>query len=658
MAEQKTTHYPQERRLATVLFADVQGFTPLAEQLDFETVSDLINEIVLRLDRVIEAHRGYIDKHLGDGVMAIWGAPFADDNDAEQAISAGLDMVRALDEYCASSIIPGAEKLKLRVGINSGQVFASYVGTRKEYTVLGDTVNLAARLQQIAEPGSVVIGENTFRMVRNNFRVARMEPTQVKGKTEPIQPYLVEAAFPASGRPRYQRLDSLETNMVGREKEMAQLLKMASQMQEGGKPVMVVLDGDVGMGKSRLLLEWANQLERDDPSYIVLSTRALAQTSQVPLYLWRVLVRNKFGLNNDDPAEVTREKWRAGLESLWGNEQTPNWAETTLTLGMVIGLNSDDVISSDQPVQQTFFLIREMLRRIGGGKTLIVIMEDLQWADRESLQLLQYILNVPSNPPVRLFIAAAARPEFLKNQPHWHSLVKVIRMEPLQFSPEMVANAYPDLKHLPAPILEQIGSHAEGNPYFLEEIVKSMVKSGMTSEHLEEAALEERLLAHIPESLRETIQARLDHLSREARTVALLASVVGRVFWVGAVLAAAQSTSQTGVTPLVNIPPQVVPRFVQDGLRQLVRAELAFPRVGTRYSDEQEYIFKNAFLRDVAYSMIPNRNRIQYHKAVAEWLETHQDSAYQTMAKEHVKTAERTAKIATGSLPPLPTLQT
>jgi len=142
------THlFPEERRSATVLFADVQGFTQLSERLDFETVSDLIKELWSRLDFAIEDAGGYIDKHMGDGVMALWGAPYATDRDAEKAVHAGLAMIEALTSYTRTTVIPGAEKLKLRIGINSGQVFAGYVGTKNEYTVIGDTVNIAARLE-------------------------------------------------------------------------------------------------------------------------------------------------------------------------------------------------------------------------------------------------------------------------------------------------------------------------------------------------------------------------------------------------------------------------------------------------------------------------------------------------------------------------------
>ena len=181
--------YPEERRIASVLFADVQGFTPLAEQLDFETVSDLIKSIWNRLDKVIELHNGYIDKHLGDGIMAVWGAPFAGDNDAAEAVSAGLDLIKALNEYCQKTRIPGAEQLKLRVGINSGPVFAGYVGTRNEYTVIGDPVNLASRLQSLTKDlgHPLLISAETQRLLNGEFHtLTAVGELEVRGKQHPV----------------------------------------------------------------------------------------------------------------------------------------------------------------------------------------------------------------------------------------------------------------------------------------------------------------------------------------------------------------------------------------------------------------------------------------------------------------------------------------
>ncbi len=652
MSIDPSKRYPEERRLATVLFADVQGFTALAEQLDFETVSDMIKDISKRLDKAIEAHNGYIDKHLGDGVMGVWGAPFAGDNDAEEAVAAGLDLIRALDDFCQKTSIPGAEALKLRVGINSGLVFAGYVGKRDEYTVIGDTVNLASRLEQIAEPEMVVIGENTLRMVRGNFRVRRLEPTRVKGKTELVQPYAVEGRLTAPGRIQYQSADSLVTNMVGRNEEIEKLNAFYKQAFESARPIMVMLSGDVGIGKSRLLMEFGNKIEEMGEKANVLSTRGLSQTSRIPFYLWRVLLRNRFGVRDEDPSQTATEKWSRGVESVWEPGEEKTKLETTGILGAMIGLSGESSDGSPERLQRALFLTRELLRRISARKQLVLFFDDLQWADRESLQLLSNLLS-DKEASFPMLVVGTARMEFLKNQPQWHNLSRVMTLNPLALEAEVVAEAYPDMHDLPKQILQEIATRAEGNPYFMEEIVKNLVKAGLLLPGQDPQEVQEKLISQIPESLRATLQARMDNLSREARTVALLASVVGRIFWVGALLKAARSKPLPGATPMFSVPETVVDRFIQDGLRQLVRAELAFPRSGSKFSEDQEYIFKNSYLRDVAYSLIPNRNRAQYHKAIAEWMNAKNDPVYQAMAREHEQSAAASGKIPTGNLPAL-----
>jgi class 3 adenylate cyclase len=644
--------YPEERRLASVLFADVQGFTQLAEKLDFETVSDLIKGIWKKLDKVVEAHGGYIDKHLGDGIMAVWGAPFASDNDAEQAIAAGLDLIKALDDFCLVSNIPGAELLKLRVGINSGAVFAGYIGSRNEYTVLGDTVNVAARLEQIAEPGTVVIGENTFRMVRSSFRVKRLESTPVKGKAEPVQPYTIEGYLNPSNRPRYQSADSLVTNMVARDAEIARLDEMLQLSCASKHPQMALIYGEVGIGKSRLMLEFNNRLQEQLESANIFSTRSLAQTSRIPYYLWRVMLRNHFGMRDDDKPNDAVEKWNRGLSNLWENASENARSDATRVLGEIIGLSSNTNKPTSEKQHHIFFMVTDLLHRISQSKPLVIFIDDLQWADHESLQLLSFLLSL-NEPKMPLLVVGAARPEFLKTQPQWHNMTRSIQLSPIAFDAELVSLAYPDLQSLPDEILSVVAAKAEGNPYFMEEIVKSLIKSGSLNQAVSIEDIQQRLLAKIPESLSATLQARLDNLSREARAVVLMASVVGRVFWVGSIIAQTKSAGLPGIMPMNNVPDSVVERFIQDGLRQLVRAELAFPRKNSQFSEDQEYIFKNTFLRDVAYSLIPNRNRAQMHQVVAEWLEKHADTAFQGMAQEHKESAEYSKKLSTGNLPGL-----
>ena len=641
------SRYPEERRLVTVLFADVTGFTAVAEKLDFETVSDLIKGIWLRLDPVIENYNGYIDKHTGDGVMVVWGAPFAGDDDAERAVSAALALQASLEELASQSAIPGANKLKLRVGINSGSVFAGYVGVREEYTMIGDTVNVASRLEQFAEPGAVVMGENTFRLVRGAFRVRRLLPFNLKGKTEPVVAYQVEGRNISPTRIRYGSTESMQTNMVGRDIEHGRLCSYYEQALHLATPRMVVVSGEAGLGKSRLLMEFASKLEMDDPNVSLLSTRALAQTTRVPFYLWKSLWHARFGLREEDPVEVNRSKFLRELQRLWGGQLGPiSVIEIAHLIGSLIGLEWPDsqylaAYAKDPEARRkrAYELTYILLQRLCSLRPTVLVLDDLQWADTSSLDLLASLFQTTDN-PLSLLVLGGARPEFLRHSPRWTNVAELIPLSALSTNAATVAAAYPELRSLPEAVLTELAVKAEGNPYFLEEMVKSLIKAGLKDENHTPEAIINQLRVHMPESLRAMLQARLDTLTREARAVALLASVVGRVFWVGPIMAAARTTAGFGTGPLGAMPSLVVDRVVQDGLRQLVRAELAFPRAGSQFSQDQEFIFKNTFLRDVAYSLIPLKNRSQYHLAVAHWLADHADADYKVMAAEHYEQGE------------------
>jgi class 3 adenylate cyclase len=641
------SRYPEERRLVTVLFADVTGFTAVAEKLDFETVSDLIKGIWLRLDPVIENYNGYIDKHTGDGVMVVWGAPFAGDDDAERAVSAALALQASLEELASQSTIPGANKLKLRVGINSGPVFAGYVGVREEYTMIGDTVNVASRLEQFAEPGAVVMGENTFRLVRGAFRVRRLLPFNLKGKTEPVVAYQVEGRNISPTRIRYGSTESMQTCMVGRDVEQERLCSYFEHALHSDSPLMVVVSGEAGLGKSRLLMEFASKLEMDDPNVSLLSTRALAQTTRVPFYLWKSLWHARFSLREEDPIEVNRSKFLRELQRLWGGQLGPiSVIEIAHLIGSLIGLEWPDsqylaAYSKDPEARRkrAYALTYILLQRLCSLRPTVLVLDDLQWADTSSLDLLASLFQTPDN-PLSLLVLGGARPEFLRQSPRWTNIAEVIPLSVLATNAATVAAAYPELRSLPEAVLTELAVKAEGNPYYLEEMVKSLIKAGLKDENHSSEAIINQLRMQMPESLRAMLQARLDSLSREARAVALLASVVGRVFWVGPIMAAARTTAGFGTGPLGTMPSLVVDRVVQDGLRQLVRAELAFPRAGSQFSQDQEFIFKNTFLRDVAYSLIPLKNCSQYHLAVAHWLADHADADYKVMAAEHYEQGE------------------
>jgi len=646
--------YPEERRLATVLFADVQGFTSLAERLDFEIITDLIKEVWFRLDEVVESYGGYVDKHIGDAVMAVWGAPFAGENDAERAVSAALALQQSLRDYANASEMPGAAELQIRVGINTGMVLSGYVGKRGEYTVMGDTVNVASRIQQVCEPGMVLMSESTHRLVRGVFQVHRvMPPLNLRGKTEPTAAYVVDSQLSQPSRPRYNSLDSMETYMVGREVELERLNQLYQNATQEEKPVLVLVSGESGIGKSRLLLEFTNQLEVSETPPALIAARALAQASQIPFYLWKILWFLRFGLQDNDPVETTRDRFLREIQKIWGFQLGPSSSvEVAHLVGSLVGISFPDSPfleryndHNEQLQKRCFELTRELLHRMSAFRPMVLMLDDLQFADSGSVNLILYLME-PSPYPLPLLILGGARQEFAKGNPNWLNFANIIELGPLAVNAQTVADAYPALRSFPDEVLEEIADRSDGNPYFMEELAKSVVSSGMSPDGIPPLELVRKVRALPLESLRMMLQARLDNLSHEARSVAMLASIVGRVFWVGAVLAAARVGEKIATDGLSVASEDVLDRLVQAALRQLVRAELAFPRANTTFTEDQEFIFKHSLLREAAYNMIPHKHLPLYHQAVAQWLETHSQFDYQLMAASHYEQGKDFEKAA------------
>jgi len=619
MSEPVEKKHPEERRLVSVLFADVLGFTQLADQLDFEIVGDLIRGLWLKLDQVIEKYGGYIDKHMGDAFMVIWGAPRTQEDDAERAVSAGLEILSALDEYKMEVDHPAAKKLRLRVGIHSGLALTGYVGLGGEYTVIGNTVNIAKRLEEQADPGSLYISESTYHFVRGGYRIRNLNPVQLKGIEDLIQVYEVIERLEQPSKLRYRSVGGLETLLVGRQKEIIYLGKLFHQAKKQEKPTLVLVTGEAGIGKSRLLMEFVSQREVENPHLTVMSSRALQQTKQVPFFLWKELWSNRFDLNEDDEEESAREKIIHGVRTLWGKQLGEISAlETAHFLGDQIGVEWPESPylkpyqnNAEKRKQRSYELHGEILFRSLMKGPLILMLDDLQWVDHASLELLNYLLEeCPKKLPI--LILGATRPEIFDEHSDLSQQAEVIALDPLPASSEIVRQAYPALDSAPEMVLEELAQRAEGNPYYLEELVKRLFQTGY------DGVSETEISSEMPPSLQMLLQARLDALSTPARATALFASVIGRVFWRGAVMSLILGIS--GVTKVFNISSKDLNMNVENSLKELMRAELAFPRVGSAFSGEREYIFKHSMLRDVAYRLIPKKHRGKCHKVVADWL--------------------------------------
>ena len=293
-------HPAQQRKLATVLFADVFGFTALSEMMDAEVVAGIMNDLWTLVDRAITAHGGHIDKHIGDAVMALWGADAGREDDPEMAVRAGLAMQTAIDAFCKTHNAP----LALRIGINTGPVVLGSVGTTGELTAMGDAVNLASRLEHAAPVGHVLISHDTYRHVRGIFDVVAQEPFIVKGKTEPVQAYVVKRAKPRAFRLGTRGVEGIETRMIGRDAELLALENVYITAADDAETQVAIVIGEAGVGKSRLLYEFENWLELRPERILYFKGRSTPNTRHVPFSLFRDLFAFRFDIRDNDSATV------------------------------------------------------------------------------------------------------------------------------------------------------------------------------------------------------------------------------------------------------------------------------------------------------------------------------------------------------------------
>jgi len=619
MSVDRNSDAPEARLLVSVIFADILGFSALADLLDPEQVRDLMHSLWARFDQVIKVHGGFLDKQVGDSLMIIWGAPETLEDDAERAVAACLELLEELEKFKNDIDHPAGKSLRLRIGIHTGLALAGHVGIRGEYTVVGETVYLAKRLEQAAEAGSLIVSEATYQAIRGAFQVKRLTPVQLEGTKQLVNIYQILEELPQPTKLRYRSKGGLETILVGRDAEMKRLASLFEQTKETNSPHLILVTGDVGVGKSRLLFEFAGQLETENPLLTVMSSRALDQTSRVSYYLWNELWSNRFELNEDDPSDAARQKTIDGVLTLWGHALGEITAvEAAHFLGSLIGVEweqsryLDPFISNPkQRVERAYQLLVELLYRASQRGPIVLILDDLHWADQGSLDLLEYIWK-KAEKKVPLLILTCARDEFLADPANPFHQAERIALAPLPVTGELVRQAYPALRKAPENLLSALAKKSAGNPYYLEEMVKNVLASQITD-------LEE--IGHIkllPETLEGLLKSRLDSLSLEGRATAYFAAVAGRVFWKGSVLAAFRKSP--GVTQPLGVSSHNLVGKVQIALDELMEKELAFLRVGSSYSGEREYIFKHSLLQKVAYQRLPEEYRAVCHLAVADWL--------------------------------------
>ena len=615
-----------ERRTVTILFADISGFTAMSEKLDPEVVQEIMDRAFERLTAVITGYGGTIDKYIGDAVMALFGAPVALGDDPERAVRAGLGMQQVMKDYAEELKRMRGFGLAMRVGINTGKVIWGRVGGagEKTFTVMGDAVNLASRLEHAAPLNGVLIGESTQRHVRTRFSLEALEPIQVKGKAEAQRVYRVlgEVAAPARATVMGPR-----SPFVGRDEEMAPLTAAIAAIKAGGPGVVATLNATAGSGKSRMVLELRHEAE--EAELRTLSARAAPFGHGAPFAPWGDLLDRAAGLAGL-AAGAARQKLRewleetapeAGVDARWFDELT-NIADTA---DPEVQRRRENPAQFRQNLREA---VVTWLWAAAKKRPTVFFAEDLHWWPAPSLELLANAAQVARKAAMVLLATRRPDPVAIEWPPEKDD--RVISLGPLDES-ALQALAHGVLgAEVPKGLVARLLSTSGGSPFFAEELVQAYIDTGALRTTPDRAgwiwdeAKAER--ANLPTTVEGVTQARIDALPARERHVLQMAAVAGRTFWQGLI----ESMGEPAAA---------------EALRQLSARDLVHGR-RSRLAGEVEYAFKHATIQAVAYENSLKRERVTDHRRVAEWLETRagNDPDIAPTIAEHFLRAEEKAK--------------
>ncbi len=627
------------RKQVTIFFADISRFTSIAELMDAEELSDIINELWARLDQVIIEAGGTIDKHIGDAVMAVFGAPTTNEDDPMQAVHCALRMQSALAEFqvqrpTAIQDHPFA-KLGIRIGISTGPVVMTSVGSKHEYTAMGATVNLAERLQQAAPSGGILICQDTYLQVRGLFQVERAQHLKLKGKPGWVAAYLVRAEKPILLRTSNRGMRGLKTSMIGRDRELLLLQSTFQNVTAGRGSDLITVIAEAGMGKSRLRREFESWLDRTGTPTWIFSAMTFRQMIGLPYSLVRELFASYFSIRDSDASEVAYTKLEQGFTALIGERGV----EGARSIGSSIGITSATSapaateINAREIRDNAFRAAASFFITLAATQPVVLILDDLQWADEGSLDFIEYLSAALDTNAV--LIACFARPILFERCPGFGTASdgQRLALSPLTSadSRALVSDILRRVADLPLTLLNFIVERAEGNPFYIEELIKNIIEDGVIvrAENGWQVIVENLDEERIPATLTGVLQARLDSLPPLERAVMERASVIGKVFWDGAVARLSATSSRS---------------VIHTALKNLESKELIYRHDHSDFTGNEEYSFKHIILRDVTYEGVLRKMRRAYHAQVVQWLieqSGERAAEYAGLIGEHYEQAEQ-----------------
>ncbi|MCI0552664.1 MAG: AAA family ATPase [Anaerolineae bacterium] len=591
-----------ERRVITMLFCDVKGSTTAAERVDPEIWTDIMNGVFEYMIRPIYKYEGLVPRLMGDAILAFFGAPITHEDDPQRAVLAALEIQQGIKTYADDIRLKHGLEFGLRVGINTGLVVVGEIGSdlRMEYTAIGDAINLAARMEQTAQVGTIQISDETYKLVAPFFNVEPLGEVEVKGKSAPIKTYRVLGVKSTPGQLR--GLEGLTSSLVGREAQLSLLNENLENLRIGTGSFVAVI-GEAGLGKSTLVSELKKS--HASSSFKWLRGDALSYARSISYFSWRQVIRRSIGAHDgDSPAEV-RDKLRYECDccSLPGGDipflEAMLAVESEESLQVVTGFQGEALI------QRMVEAVRGYLCGLAAGNPLAIIFDDLHWADEASLNLLLNLADLVESQPI-LFICMS-RPD--KTAPGWNSIEKIqqkigekystISLEPLQAEQTdlMLANLL-GMKDMPKNIRDLIVEKAQGNPFFVEELIRSLIETKqVVRENSHWKAVGETANISLPNTLRGVLSARIDRLPETSKHVLQNASVIGRAFDLRVLK---RLTSLNG--------------GFDSHIQYLQEASMIEPA-------RDEYMFRHVLIQEAAYESILLKKRAELHKQIGETLE-------------------------------------
>lgn len=612
----------EQRKQVTVLFADLVDSTPVARSLDPEDLQQVMSRYYAAARVAVETEGGVVEKYIGDAVMAVFGLHRSREDDAARAVRAALAMRQALEQLDAHTQATYGARLPVRIGIDTGEVVVTGMGAGNsgEFLAVGETINRAARLQGAAAPGAILLSAEAAGQVRGAFGLRRLSGLELKGLDGPVDAYVVEGADREGFWPEGRGIEGVETETVGRSPELDRLQELFSDVvARRGRRAVTVL-GEAGIGKSRVLHDVESWLARLPSDVWVWRGRAVPSTQDVANGLLRSVFSERFRIRGtDDPAAV-RGRWTTGWAELLGPpdgapEEAEGSAETVATwLGFGLDEEGRSAVGTTDPEslrRRGSDLVRRLLDRLARRAPVVVLLEDVHWADAASLDSLTGLAGGTGEGT--LLVIASARPELLERRPDWAApqgmeLLPLLPLDEGQ-SRELVRQLLQRVRQVPEELVRVLVGTADGNPFFVEELVKWLVQEGVVDTASQQWTVQARSLGdlRVPGTLRGLLQARLDALPPAERGVVGCAAVVGRVFWDRAVERLAESVR---ARPAGGVP-----------FDRLAHHEVVVERPRSTFAGCHEFSFRHALLRDVAYDGVLRSARRVLHAEAAGWLE-------------------------------------